>query len=59
MCSRPSHTSAKRLQRPKSKRSQRYVVDIKTGEKIDVITDGYYDPEANDLTPDGRIDTAS
>ena len=45
--------------REERKRRQRYVVDIKTGEQIDVITDGYYDLGANDLTPDGRIETAS
>jgi hypothetical protein len=45
--------------REERKRRQRYVVDIKTGEQIDVITDGYYNLGANDLTPDGRIETAS
>ena len=45
--------------REERKRRQRHVVDIKTGEQIDVITDGYYDLGANDLTPDGRIETAS
>ena len=45
--------------REERKRRQRYVVDVKTGEQIDVITDGYYDLGANDLTPDGRIETAS
>ena len=42
--------------RKERKRRQRYVVDVKTGEQIDVITDGYYDLGANDLTPDGRIE---
>ena len=45
--------------REERKRRQRYVTDIKTGEQIDVITDGYYDLGPNDLTPDGRIETAS
>ena len=40
------------------KQRQRYVTDIQTGEHID-ITDGYYDLGVNDLTPDGRIETAS
>ena len=58
-------TSAKHAQeaishlREERKRRQRYVTDVKTGEKIDVITDGYYDLGANDITPDGRIETAS
>ena len=45
--------------RAERKRRQRYVTDIATGEQIDVITDGYYDLGANDITPDGRIETAS
>ena len=45
--------------RNERKRRQRYVTDIETGEQIDVITDGYYDLGPNDLTPDGRIETAS
>ena len=38
---------------------RRYVTDIQTGELLDVVTEGYYDLGLNDITPDGRIETAS
>ena len=45
--------------REERKRHQRYVTDIQTGEHIDVVADGYYSLGINDITPDGRIETAS
>jgi hypothetical protein len=38
---------------------RRYVTDIQTGELLDVVTEGYYDLGLNEITPDGRIETAS
>jgi hypothetical protein len=58
-------TSAKHVQeaishlREERKRHQRYVTDIQTGEHIDIVADGYYSLGINDITPDGRIETAS
>ena len=58
-------SSAKHVQeaishlREERERHQRYVTDIHTGERIDVVADGYYNLGINDITPDGRIETAS
>jgi len=38
---------------------RRYVTDIQTGELLHVVTEGYYDLGLNDMTPYGRIETAS
>ena len=45
--------------REERKRHQRFVTDIQTGEHIDVVADKYYNLGINDITPDGRIETAS
>ena len=45
--------------REERKRHQRYVTDIHTGERIDVVAAGYYNLGINDITLDGRIETAS
>ena len=45
--------------REERKRRQRYVTDIQTGEHIDVVADNINSLGINDITPDGRIETAS